>query len=91
MEQSPQQGTNRTGIMAAGRLAEEMIAATREFPPSSPGSGLAMAEVRIACAREVSGIGNCPGHSHSATSVSAASGMTMTPRLSTGRHSEPSR
>ena len=60
MEQSPQQGTNRTGIMAAGRLAEEMIAATREFPPSSPGSGLAMAEVRIACAREGEPLGETP-------------------------------
>jgi rubrerythrin len=52
MEQSPQQGTNRTGIAVAARLGEEMITATREFPPSSPGSALAIAEVRIAYARE---------------------------------------
>lgn len=52
MNPSPQQGSNRTGITAAGGLAEAMIAATRQFPPSSPGSALAIADVRIAYARE---------------------------------------
>jgi len=60
MKQSAERGTNRTGIMAAGRLAEEMIAATREFPASSPGSGLAIAEVRIAYAREGESVREAP-------------------------------
>ena len=48
MRQSAQQGNTRTGAMAAPELAEEMVAATREVPPSSPGDALAIAEVRIA-------------------------------------------
>jgi hypothetical protein len=60
MKQSPERGTNRTGIMAAGRLAEEMIAATQEYPPSSPGSSLAIAEVRIAYVREGESFGEAP-------------------------------
>jgi ferritin-like protein len=58
--QSAQQGDNRTGIMVAGRLAEEMIKATREFPPSSPGDAQAIAEVRIAYAEEGEGLGKTP-------------------------------
>lgn len=57
MRQSAQQGNNRTGAMAAPELAEEMVAATREFPPSSPGDALAIAEVRIAYARAGEGFG----------------------------------
>ena len=55
MRQSPEQGNNRTGIMTAGPRADEMLAATREFPPSSPGDAQAMADVRIAYAHEGDG------------------------------------
>jgi rubrerythrin len=51
MRQSAQQGENRTGIVTAGTLAEAMVAATQEFPPSSPGDAQAMATVRVAYAR----------------------------------------
>jgi hypothetical protein len=52
MKASPNQGDNRTGFLAAGPRGDEMLQATREFPPSSPGSAQAIAEVRIARARE---------------------------------------
>jgi hypothetical protein len=52
MKTSPNQGENRTGFMAAGSLGEEMVKATREFLPSSPGSAQAIADVRVARARE---------------------------------------
>jgi rubrerythrin len=51
MKQSARQGDNRTGIVAAGRLADEMVAATREFPPSSPGTAQAIAAVRVGYAQ----------------------------------------
>jgi ferritin-like protein len=60
MRQSAQQGNNRTGIAMAGPLADEMVAATREFPPSSPGDALAIANVRIAYARQGDGLGQTP-------------------------------
>jgi hypothetical protein len=60
MRQSPQQGDNRTGIVASGRLGEEMIAATEEFPPSSPGTAQAIAEVRIAYAQDGESLGETP-------------------------------
>jgi ferritin-like protein len=60
MRQSTRQGSNRTGTMAAPEWAEQMVAATREFPPSSPGDALAIAEVRIAYAQEGEGIGEAP-------------------------------
>ena len=60
MRQSAQQGDNRTGIMAAGPLAEEMVQATQEFPPSSPGDAQAIAEVRIAYAQQGDGLGETP-------------------------------
>jgi hypothetical protein len=60
MRQSTRQGSNRTGTMAAPEWAEQMVAATREFPPSSPGDALAIAEVRIAYAQEGEGMGEAP-------------------------------
>jgi len=60
MRKSTRQGSNRTGTMAAPERAEQMVAATREFPPSSPGDALAIAEVRIAYAQEGEGIGEAP-------------------------------
>ena len=60
MRQSAQQGQNKTGIMQAGRLGEEIVAATREFRPSSPGDAQAIAEVRVAYAQEGEGLGETP-------------------------------
>jgi len=60
MTQSPQQGHNRTGILASGPRGEEMVQATREFPPSSPGNAQAIAEVRSAYAREGATLGETP-------------------------------
>jgi len=60
MRQSAQQGTNRTGIVGAGQLGEEMVAATREFPPSSPGDARAIGEVRMAYAQAGEGLGETP-------------------------------
>jgi rubrerythrin len=57
MAQSARQGDNRTGIAASGGLGEEMVAATREFRPSSPGNGQAIAEVRVAYATEGESLG----------------------------------
>ncbi|MGH7266693.1 MAG: ferritin-like domain-containing protein, partial [Candidatus Rokuibacteriota bacterium] len=50
MSQSAQLGKNRTGIAQAPELARDMVAATREFPPSSQGSAEDLAAVRAACA-----------------------------------------
>jgi hypothetical protein len=60
MRQSAQQGDNRTGIMTAGPLGEQMVAATREFAPSSPGDAQAIGEVRMAYAQEGDGLGETP-------------------------------
>ena len=60
MRQSAHQGENRTGIMTAGPLAEAMVAATQEFPPSSPGDAQAMAAVRVAYARQGETFGEAP-------------------------------
>jgi hypothetical protein len=60
MTQSPQQGNNRTGILASGRLGEEIVEATREFRPSSPGTAQAIAEVRVAYAHEGASLGEAP-------------------------------
>jgi hypothetical protein len=60
MTPSPQQGKNRTGIMTSGGLGQEMAAATREFPPSSPGTAKAIADVRVAYAREGESLGATP-------------------------------
>jgi ferritin-like protein len=60
MRQSAQQGENRTGTMTAGTLAEAMVAATQEFPPSSPGDAQAMAAVRVAYAEQGETFGEAP-------------------------------
>jgi hypothetical protein len=46
------EGFNRSGLMTAPELGQEMIAATREFPPSSDGTSEAIAEVRVAYAQQ---------------------------------------
>ena len=43
---------NRTGVATAPERAEQMIAATAEFPPSSQGSAQAIAEVRVGYAQQ---------------------------------------
>jgi hypothetical protein len=60
MRQSPQQGDNRTGLQASGRRGEEMRAATQEFPPSSPGTAQAIADVRVAYAEAGETLGETP-------------------------------
>jgi hypothetical protein len=60
MNQAPQQGDNRTGIARSGALGAQMIAATKEFLPSSPGSALGIAEVRIAYAQQGDSLGEAP-------------------------------
>jgi hypothetical protein len=52
MKASPNQGENRTGFLATAARGEEMVKATREFLPSSPGTADAIADVRIGCAQE---------------------------------------
>jgi len=52
MKASPKQGDNRTGFLSSGPLGDKMLEATREFLPSSPGSAQAIADVRIAHAKE---------------------------------------
>jgi hypothetical protein len=60
MRQSPQQGDNRTGLQAAGGRGEEMLEATREFLPSSPGTAQAIADVRMAYAQAGETLGETP-------------------------------
>jgi hypothetical protein len=57
MDQSPRQGDHRTGGVAAGARTEAMVAATLEFPPSSPGNAQAVAAVRVEYAREGASLG----------------------------------
>jgi hypothetical protein len=60
MTQSRQQGENRTGIMTSGPLGEEMVAATKEFGPSSSGTPMGIAEMRMAYAQEGEALGQTP-------------------------------
>jgi hypothetical protein len=60
MGQGAQRGDNRTGLQMAGERGERMIEATREFLPSSPGTAVAMAEVRVAYARDGASLGETP-------------------------------
>jgi len=53
-------GRNRTGAARAPEMAREMVRATEEFPPSSPGGVEAIAKVRAACAREGEPLGTMP-------------------------------
>jgi hypothetical protein len=52
MTPAEQMTVNLTGIGAAPDRAARMTEATQEFPPSSSGSELDLAAVRVACARE---------------------------------------
>jgi hypothetical protein len=45
-----------TGVWTAPQLAEQMIVATREFPPSSEGSAQAIAQVRVAYAQQTESV-----------------------------------
>jgi hypothetical protein len=63
MKASPKQGDNRTGILSSGPLGEQMLEATAEFPPSSPGDARAIAAVRIAYAKKGETFGEMAGRS----------------------------
>jgi hypothetical protein len=65
---------NRTGIMMSGDRADEMIAATREFPPSSEGSAVAIGDMRVSYAQEGESLGETP--SPSTLSGKAKSALT---------------
>ena len=56
-------GHNRTGAAAAPQRAAAMIAATREFPPTSVGNGHMMAQERTEYARDAEPIGTMPAPS----------------------------
>ncbi len=60
MKTTAAMGMNRTGIALAPERAEEMLAASREFPPSSEGDEFQMAAVRIAYAQEGEKQGSLP-------------------------------
>jgi hypothetical protein len=53
-------GRNRTGVSRAPELAEEMVAAAAEFPPSSAGSADDLAAVRGEYARQAEPMGTMP-------------------------------
>jgi ferritin-like protein len=56
-------GQNRTGAATAPQLAAAMIAATREFPPTSVGNGHMLAHERMEYARDAEPIGTMPAPS----------------------------
>jgi hypothetical protein len=60
MTQNATLGTNRTGIAAAPERSQEMLAGMEEFPPTSQGSALDLAQVRIAYAQEAEPMGSVP-------------------------------
>jgi rubrerythrin len=60
MKQHATPGTNRTGMAAAPERSHEMLAGMAEFPPTSQGSALDLAQVRIAYAREAEPVGSVP-------------------------------
>jgi rubrerythrin len=60
MNQHPTSGTNRTGIAAAPERSQEMLAGMDAFPPTSQGSALEIARVRIAYAQEAEPLGSVP-------------------------------
>jgi rubrerythrin len=53
-------GRNRTGVSVAPELAERMLEAPEEFPPSSPGSAELIAQERAEYARAAEPIGTMP-------------------------------
>jgi hypothetical protein len=60
MNQNAPLGTNLTGIAVAPSRAQEMVAGMEEFPPSSGGSAQAVAQVRIAYAKQAEAMGSVP-------------------------------
>jgi len=60
MRSAPPQRDNRTGFTASGPRGEEMLQATREFRPSSPGTAQAIADVRITYAQAGETLGEMP-------------------------------
>ena len=60
MNQNATPGTNRTGMAMAPERSQEMLRGMEEFPPSSQGSALDIAHVRIAYAQEAEPIGSIP-------------------------------
>jgi rubrerythrin len=71
MSQTPAMGRNRTGIASAPDRAREMVTGMEEFPPSAGGDAWAIAEVRIAYAREAEPPGHVPPPSSLADTASA--------------------
>jgi rubrerythrin len=51
---------NRTGIALAPRLASEMIAGTKKFPPSSKGDERGVSRMRVRYAQEAEPVGSVP-------------------------------
>jgi hypothetical protein len=60
MKKSTIGGDNRTGIGRATDLAEQMIAATREFPPSADGDERGFVDMRLAYAKNGEPAGTMP-------------------------------
>src|SRR5947209_14400179 len=60
MNQNATLGTNRTGVAAAPERSQEMLTGMEEFPPTSQGSALDTAQVRIAYAKAAESIGSVP-------------------------------
>jgi hypothetical protein len=60
MSQNATPGKNLTGIAAAPKRSQEMLAGTDEFPPSSQGSAQDIAQVRIAYAQQAEPPGSVP-------------------------------
>ena len=60
MNQNAVPRTNRTGIATAPERSQEMLAGMEEFPPTSHGSALDLAQVRIAYAQEAEPMGSVP-------------------------------
>lgn len=60
MNQNNDLGINRTGITIAPQRTQEMLAGMEEFPPTSTGSSLDVAAVRIQYAQEAEPAGSVP-------------------------------
>jgi len=60
MNQHATSGTNRTGMAAAPERSQAMRAGMEEFPPTSQGSALDLAQVRIAYTQEAEPMGSIP-------------------------------
>jgi len=60
MDSPHSMGMNKTGIDMAPQGTEEMVEAVREFPPTSPGTETAWAELRTSYVTEADPIGTVP-------------------------------